>query len=94
MVNLTQRTPNEQAAWDLIRRRRQGYQHTFNKEDRFARDVLADLARFCKGGSASWHADPAARDVIKGRQEVWERIAQHINLTEPELYELLALGKK
>lgn len=94
MVNLTARTPNEQAAFDIIRRRRHGYLNTFNKEDRFAREVLADLARFCRAADTTHHPDPTLAATLNGRREVWLRIQNHLNLTEPELYELLALGKK
>jgi hypothetical protein len=94
MVTVTSnRTPNEQKALDEIRRRKQGYVHTFKPEDRFASIVLADLHRFCRGGESTFHIDQRANDVLQGRREVLLRICNYIGMTESELYEKLALGK-
>jgi hypothetical protein len=78
---------------DIIRHRRQGYLNTFKKDDRFANIVLADLARFCRAGETPYHTDQRMTDILIGRREVWLRIAQHLNMDESELYDLLA-GRK
>lgn len=94
MVTATSnRTPNEQAAFDLIRRRKQGYVHTFKIEDRFASAVLADLTSFCRGGQTTFHIDQRMNDVLQGRREVLLRICDHIGMSERELYDKLVLGK-
>ncbi|MCA9340118.1 MAG: hypothetical protein KDA17_04360 [Candidatus Saccharibacteria bacterium] len=87
------RTPNEQAALDLIRRRKQAYAHTFKDGDRFASDVLADLSKFCRGGETTFHIDQRFNDVLQGRREVFLRICNHLGLDERELYEKFVLGK-
>lgn len=87
------RTANEQAAIDLIRRRKQGYVHTFKVEDRFASAVLADLTAFCRGGQTTFHENQRMNDILQGRREVLLRICDHIGMNERELYEKLMLGK-
>lgn len=88
------RTPNEQAALDTIRRRKQGYAHTFNRDDRFVKIVLADLARFCRANETTFHIDQRMNDVLTGRREVFLRIAQHLDMTESELFDLYVRGVK
>lgn len=82
-------TRNQQNAVDIIRHRQQGYKHTFSPEDRFAKIVLADLARFCRANVSTFHPDQRMSDVLQGRREVWLRICEHLNLSEQELYEKL-----
>lgn len=52
--------------------------------------MLRDLAPFCRadGRRLPWGAtsEDIAREV--GRNEVWCRIMQHLNLTAEELYDL------
>lgn len=94
MVTVTSnRTPNEQAALDLIRRRKQAYVHTFKEDDRFASYVLADLSKFCRGGQSTFHTDQRFNDVLQGRREVLLRICEHLGMNERELYEKFVLGK-
>lgn len=88
------RTPNEQAALDLIRQRKQGYAHTFKEEDRFARIVLADLARFCRANETTFHQDQRMNDVLTGRRKVFLRIAEHLGMTEGELFDRYVKGNK
>lgn len=88
------RTPNEQAALDLIRQRKQGYSNTFKDDDRFARIVLADLARFCRANETTFNADPRVDALLQGRREVFLRIAQHLDMTEGELYDRFVKGVK
>ena len=53
-------------------------------------EVLRDLSQFCRadGRRLPWGATSTdiAREV--GRQEVWNRIMQHLKLTPEELYDL------
>jgi len=75
---------------DLVRRalgeRRFAYQQTFNGP--LARTVLEDLARFCRAHESTFHVDPRAHAMAEGRREVWLRIAQHLNLSPAQLWEL------
>lgn len=94
MVTVTSnRTPNEQAALDLIRKRKQAYVHTFEEGDRFNKDVLTDLTRFCRGGQSTYHPDQRMNDILQGRREVLLRICDHLGMNERELYEKFVLGK-
>ena len=87
------RTPNEQAALDLIRKRKQDYAHTFEEGDRFNQAVLADLTRFCRGSQTTFHENQRMNDVLQGRREVLLRICEHLGMNERELYEKFVLGK-
>jgi hypothetical protein len=54
--------------------------------------VLRDLAKFCRAHETTFNPDPRAHALAEGRREVFLRIANHMNLTEDELWELY--GKK
>jgi hypothetical protein len=88
------RTPNEQLALDTIRRRKQAYVHTFREDDRFNQDVLADLARFCRANTSTFDVNPRVEGLLQGRKEVWQRIAEHLGMTESELYDRFVKGVK
>lgn len=86
------RTPNQQAALDTIRYRKQAYAHTFNQDGRFASIVLADLARFCRANKTTFHENQRLNDVLQGRREVFLRIADYLGMSESELYDKLHMG--
>ena len=67
--------------------RRTAYVRTFRNPA--AEPVLADLARFCRAAASTGHPDPYMAARIDGRREVYLRIAQHINLSDDELWQLL-----
>lgn len=48
--------------------------------------VLADLAKFCRAQESTFHPDARVHAVAEGRREVWLRIAQHLNLSEEDLW--------
>ena len=50
--------------------------------------VLGDLAKFCRAGETPFHKDERMHYVLIGRQEVWLRIQQYLNLPLDKLYEL------
>lgn len=66
--------------------RRYAYRKTFDGP--LAEVVLKDLARFCRAHESTFHADPRAHAVAEGRREVWLRIANHLNLTPDQLWQL------
>lgn len=70
----------------FLRNRKRGYQHTFNTPG--GREVLADLAKFCRANQSTFHSDPRIHAALEGRREVFLRIAQHLNLTGEELFAL------
>lgn len=68
--------------------RRLAYRRVFNKESQDARDVLVDLAKFCRAHSTVYTATERETWLLIGRNEVWLRIQQHLNLTDDELWAL------
>ena len=70
----------------VLMRRRTAYQVTFRGP--VAKEVLKDLARFCRAHKSTYHDDPRAHAVAEGRREVWLRIANHLQLTPDDLWSL------
>lgn len=67
--------------------RKRNYQLTF--ENPVGKLVLRDLASFCRAGKTAWSEDPRHHARLQGRQEVWLRIQQHLNLPPAELWDVL-----
>lgn len=77
------------AAWVKLRGRRLAYQNTFDTNNVYDRATLEDLAQFCHiGESASQYETDRAMHIALGRQEVWLRIAHHLNLSLDKQFEL------
>jgi len=72
-------------------RRRTAYVSTF--ETPMGREVLTDLSGFCRAHVSTFHADARLHALAEGRREVWLRIANHLNLTDDQLFELATHGK-
>lgn len=58
--------------------------------------VLQDLAKFCRATSTpavvsplTQQIDQSASFIAIGRQEVFHRISQHINITDADLYRIV-----
>lgn len=86
MTNLKQRIAS---TFGFLRTRKRAYQLALRSPA--GQEVLHDLLRFCRGAETA--AVPGDRDktmMLLGRQEVWLRIQQHLNLTEQELFQLYA----
>ncbi len=81
-----------QKAKDLLSRRRRAYASTFRGP--VAEVVLKDLARFCRANQTPYHPDHRMNDILLGRHEVWMRIQQHLQLTDDELWALIAPESK
>lgn len=64
------------------------YNRVFDPASQFTKPVLKDLAQFCRAHRSTFHPDPRVHAMLEGRREVWLRIAQHLNLTEDEIYSL------
>lgn len=77
---------------DVLRNRKRAYQQVFI-QNIASESVLADLARFCRAGKSTFDPDPRVHALIEGRREVWQRIADHLNCTEDELYNIFVRGK-
>lgn len=50
--------------------------------------VLKDLAKFCRAGRSTFHADPYAAARLDGRRECWLRIQNHLHLSQEQLWHL------
>jgi len=73
--------------FDFLRRRKRDYQLTFGSPA--GRNVLEDLAKFCRANETCFHEDPRINAALEGRREVWLRITRHLNLSTEQLYALL-----
>lgn len=78
----------------FISQRRRAYRYVFANENQFSKDVLADLARFCRADRSCFNPDSRVHAVLEGRREVWLRITQHLNLSEEELLRLYSTKEK
>ena len=87
-------SPNASAAMDKIRQRKQAYLNRLDPSDMSAQLVLADLARFCRANASTFDPNPQIQARLDGRREVWLRIADHLEMTETELYDLFVRGVK
>ncbi len=65
--------------------RQRAYQEVFKPESQLAKDVLKDLAKFCRADESCFHMDARAHAVAEGRREVWLRIRKHLDLSSQEL---------
>jgi hypothetical protein len=71
---------------DLLFRRQKAYQSVFNSP--VGREVLLDLARFCRAHESTFNADPRIAANFDGRREVWLRIEQHLQMDSEALWSL------
>lgn len=79
-------------AMDVIRNRKRAYQQVFI-QNIASESVIADLARFCRASKSTFDPDPRVHALLEGRREVFQRIADHLNCTEDELYTIFVRGK-
>lgn len=77
-------------ARDFLSRRRNAYTKTFLTP--YGKEVLQDLAKFCRATETTFHMDARAHAVAEGRREVWLRIQKHLNLTDEDLWAMHALS--
>lgn len=75
---------NPSEAKRFLAERRTDYIRTFDTPH--GAKVLADLAKFCRAQESTFHPDARVHAVAEGRREVWLRIAQHLNLSEDDLW--------
>lgn len=73
-------------AQQTVSRRKQAYRQTFSGE--MAREVLEDLARFCRAHESTFLPDARAAATLDGRREVWLRIQRHLELSDDQLWAL------
>lgn len=73
---------------NLFRKRRLAYHHVFNKDNRYTKEVLMDLAKFCRAHESTFNQDPRVQSNLDGRREVWLRIQENLELSNEEVYAL------
>jgi hypothetical protein len=73
----------------LLGDRRFAYRKTFAGQRGTAPDiVLRDLAKFCRACEPTFHPDARRHALMEGRREVWLRVAEHMNLSPEQLWDL------
>ena len=86
-MNIVERT------LQFLRDRKRSYQLTFQINQPANMEVLRDLAVFCRATETC--GVPGDHDrtwALIGRNEVWQRIQQNLNLTEEQLYAIYSGG--
>lgn len=73
---------------NFLRKKSIAYNRVFDRNNLFTRDVLTDLAKFCRAHETTFHPDARLNAALEGRREVWLRIQGFLNLTNAELYDL------
>lgn len=79
---------NVQKVYEFFLKKKLSYQRVFDPNNQFTREVLMDLAKFCRAYQSTFHPDPRVHAVLEGRREVWLRIQEHLQLSTDEIYEL------
>lgn len=70
----------------LVFRRQNAYRAVFDSP--VGREVLIDLARFCRAHETTFNENPRISDALDGRREVWLRIQQNLQLDSETLWSL------
>lgn len=68
--------------------RQYNYKLTFQSPP--GKEVLKDLARFCRATKSVYYPNSDLTQQAIGRHDVWLRIANHMNMTADELYRLVS----
>lgn len=89
--SIPKRSPREKAK-DKLAFRQQAYKQVFNPENQAVKEVLKDLALFCRANSPTFNPDSRVHAVLEGRRETWLRIQRHCDL-DPSEFLKLCLGK-
>jgi hypothetical protein len=71
-----------------LKLRAQAYREVFFGHGRATDMVLADLAKFCRANTSTFHPDVRAAAALDGRREVFLRISHHLQLTDEQLWSL------
>lgn len=77
----------EQTVAQRLERRQLAYKRMFANLVQEDREIIEkDLAWFCMGGHAVFHENERVHVLLTGRQEVWQRIQDHIGLSLEDLF--------
>lgn len=80
--------PLKEATVEFLTGRKAAYCHIFPPDSRAAEIVIRDLGAFCRAGQTCIAPTDRETYVLLGRQEVFLRIAQNVNMSITELYQL------
>jgi len=72
---------------NFLHNRKRDYANTFQRESPDVQNTLKDLAEFCRADKTTFHQDARVSAALQGRQEVYFRIMDHLNLSTEELYQ-------
>lgn len=67
----------------FLEQRKRAYQLTFSSPA--GKEVLKDLAKFCRANESCMALDQFTRDALFGRREVWLRLTEHFELDIEDL---------
>lgn len=73
-------------AQTVLKDRKTVYTLTFGSPE--GKEVLKDLAAFCRANESCFNPDSRVNTLLEGRREVWLRIMEYIQLSEEEIYRL------
>lgn len=72
----------------IFRSKSFAYQKVFDENNLFTKDVMKDLAKFCRANDSTFNKDPRIQANLDGRREVFLRIQNFLNLSQEEIYKL------
>lgn len=72
----------------LFARKTFAYNQVFDRKNQYTREVLMDLARFCRAHDSTFNKDDRLHAALEGRREVYLRIQEFLNLSPDEILEL------
>ena len=75
-------------AREVLHERKTAYQLCFSSPAGQA--VLEDLAKFCFATDTVFDPNQRQQDRIIGRNDVWRRVQEHLNLSSADLYKRYA----
>lgn len=77
---IARRNAASEEARAFVVNRQRAYRATFDSESELNKQVLSDLALFCRADLSTFHTDPRVHALMEGRREVWLRIQEHLNI--------------
>jgi hypothetical protein len=84
----------EERARAFLQNRQRAYLRVFGGESAEVKEVIADLKKFCLADESAYDPDPRTHALLSGRQEVWIRISEHLNLKLDQLYDRYTIGPR
>lgn len=83
-IPLTEARRKEQDKLFTLQRK---YQAVLTSESPVVKELLTDLAEFCRASESTFDADPRIHAFLEGRREVFLYITEFLNLSSQQLWE-------